>query len=315
MSPSVRTIVPVRDPEALAILKSVARSFYLSVRLLPAVMRRGVATAYLLARASDTLADAPGIAAPTRLQWLGDFEKSITTDMAGRLPAIDVPLPRGERMLLDSLPQVIHAAGSLPRCEARLVKDVVATIVSGQRLDIGRFATNAPGRIVALPDAGALDDYTHRVAGCVGVFWTRLGFATLGEAFSTMPAARLEVIGEAFGRGLQLVNILRDFPADLASGRCYLPVGDPYDPAALAACHAATIRVARPLLAEGEGYAAAMRLRRLRAAVLLPAWIGRDTLDLIARRRHPGDSSDPMKIRRRRVWGLLVRALCAPAPR
>jgi farnesyl-diphosphate farnesyltransferase len=309
----MRTIMPVRDPEALAILKSVARSFYLSVRLLPAAMRRGVATAYLLARASDTLADAPGIAARTRLQWLDAFEKSFTLDVSGRLPAIEVALPRGERVLLESLPQVIRAAASLPQCEARLVRQVVATIVSGQRLDIGRFATNAPGRIVALADAGELHDYAHRVAGSVGIFWTRLGFATLGGAFSTMPAARLEVIGEAFGRGLQLVNILRDFPADLASGRCYLPVGNPQDPAALAACHAATIGAARPLVAEGEAYAGAMRLMRLRAAVLLPAWIGRDTLDLIARPRQPGDTSHPMKIRRRRVWALLVRALCAPA--
>src|SRR5947209_9221272 len=29
--------------------------------------------------------------------------------------------------------------------------------------------------------------------------------------------------GIRFGKGLQLVNILRDIPADLATGRCYLP--------------------------------------------------------------------------------------------
>jgi Phytoene/squalene synthetase len=38
-----------------AILRSVSRSFYLSVRLLPAQLREPVALAYLLARATDTV--------------------------------------------------------------------------------------------------------------------------------------------------------------------------------------------------------------------------------------------------------------------
>ena len=30
-------------------------------------------------------------------------------------------------------------------------------------------------------------------------------------------------LGRRFGQGLQMVNILRDLPDDLAQGRCYLP--------------------------------------------------------------------------------------------
>ena len=41
----------------LALLRGVSRSFYLSIRLLPAPLRRPIAVAYLLARAADTLAD------------------------------------------------------------------------------------------------------------------------------------------------------------------------------------------------------------------------------------------------------------------
>ena len=37
----------------------------------------------------------------------------------------------------------------------------------------------------------------------------------------------LEPAGVRFGKGLQLVNILRDLPKDLRMGRCYLPVRDP----------------------------------------------------------------------------------------
>ena len=68
-----------------------------------------------------------------------------------------------------------------------------------------------------------LDDYTYRVAGCVGEFWTKICRAHL------FPKAKLNekqfiADGIRFGKGLQLVNILRDLPADLKKGRCYLPL-------------------------------------------------------------------------------------------
>ena len=40
------------------LLSAVSRSFYLSMRFLPREMRSGVAVGYLLARATDTVADA-----------------------------------------------------------------------------------------------------------------------------------------------------------------------------------------------------------------------------------------------------------------
>jgi len=60
------------------------------------------------------------------------------------------------------------------------------------------------------------------VAGCVGEFWTKMCRAHL------FPQARLDetrLFADAvrFGKGLQLVNILRDLPVDLRKGRCYLP--------------------------------------------------------------------------------------------
>ena len=67
-----------------------------------------------------------------------------------------------------------------------------------------------------------LDDYIYRVAGCVGEFWTKICRAHV------FPEARLDdhqllEDGIRFGKGLQLVNILRDIPQDLRNGRCYVP--------------------------------------------------------------------------------------------
>ena len=44
-------------PEMSALLRGVSRSFYVSIRLLPAQLRQPVSVAYLLARATDTVAD------------------------------------------------------------------------------------------------------------------------------------------------------------------------------------------------------------------------------------------------------------------
>ena len=95
-------------------------------------------------------------------------------------------------------------------------------ITGGQELDLERFAGASAENIIALKSAIELDDYTYRVAGCVGEFWTQMCRAHL------FPHAELEdaqLFGDSirFGKGLQLVNILRDLPADLHKGRCYLP--------------------------------------------------------------------------------------------
>ena len=98
-----------------------------------------------------------------------------------------------------------------------LVREVLATIASGQTLDLERFAGASRENPVVLDDDAALEDYAWRVAGCVGAFWTKLGFLTLGDRFSKSPEPELLAQGIAYGKGLQLVNILRDLAADLAT--------------------------------------------------------------------------------------------------
>ena len=75
---------------------------------------------------------------------------------------------------------------------------------------------------IALQTNAELDDYTYRVAGCVGEFWTKICRAHLFPE-ARLDDAQLLANGIRFGKGLQLVNILRDLPADLRKGRCYLP--------------------------------------------------------------------------------------------
>ena len=80
-----------------------------------------------------------------------------------------------------------------------------------------------PTQIIALQQDTELDDYTYRVAGCVGEFWTKMCRAHL---FSDVKLDDAQLLGDGvrFGKGLQLVNILRDLPRDLQEGRCYIPM-------------------------------------------------------------------------------------------
>jgi len=107
--------------------------------------------------------------------------------------------------------------------DQKLIRDVLDIITSGQELDLKRFGTaTGSTKLIALQTDAELDDYTYRVAGCVGRFWTRI---CLAHQFSTVQTTTpsFEESGVRFGKGLQLFNILRDIPADLVNGRCYIP--------------------------------------------------------------------------------------------
>ncbi|HEV3409557.1 MAG TPA: squalene/phytoene synthase family protein, partial [Chthoniobacterales bacterium] len=73
MSTSDVSIAALRGP----ILRSVSRSFYLSIRLLPRRLRDPIALAYLLARATDTIADTAEIDVPVRAEELRRLADSI----------------------------------------------------------------------------------------------------------------------------------------------------------------------------------------------------------------------------------------------
>jgi farnesyl-diphosphate farnesyltransferase len=263
------------------VLKGVSRSFYLSLRLLPKPMRRAASLGYLLARTTDTLADSAGVPTASRLHYLDQLVDTVCN--AGRPPRWPVALLNSipdsrERHLLESTGDILESLARLPVDEFALVREVLEIIASGQRLDLSRFAEASGERPATLEDDAALEDYAWRVAGCVGAFWTKLGFLTMGERFSKAPEPVLLEQGIAFGKALQLVNILRDVVTDLADGRCYLPVADPRDTREILVCHGRWLAITDGWLANGEAYAKTLGSRRLRAATILPAMLARETL-------------------------------------
>ena len=206
-------------------LRDTSRSFYLTLRILPGAVRPQIGLAYLLARTTDTIADTELVPLEARLQALANLRDRI---MGAPSPELNLAqlspsqTSEPEKLLLERAEETLRVFNGLAEADKRLIHDVLSTIISGQELDLQRFGPPHPPNPRALDTEAELDDYTYRVAGCVGEFWTRLCRAHL------FPRARVDDAtllrdGIRFGKGLQLVNVLRDIPADLSNGRCYIP--------------------------------------------------------------------------------------------
>jgi farnesyl-diphosphate farnesyltransferase len=207
------------------LLKDVSRSFYLTLRVLPGKIRAQIGLAYLLARTTDTIADTGVVPVEQRLRALQLLRDRIMGQTSERLDFGELARNQGspaERVLLQKCESSLALLGSLSAGDAQLIRAVLDIITSGQELDLRRFANASKEHIVALRTEDELDDYIYRVAGCVGEFWTKM---CRNHLFATarLEEAALLAKGIRFGKGLQLVNILRDIPPDLRQGRCYLP--------------------------------------------------------------------------------------------
>jgi farnesyl-diphosphate farnesyltransferase len=208
-----------------SLLRDVSRSFYLTMQVLPGAVRPQIGVAYLLARTSDTIADTEIVPVESRIEALTALRRRILGQGGGVLPFSRWPQPQPagpEQLLLARCGEIIGLLEGLEEADRRRVREVLETIIGGQELDLKRFNGATAQRIVALETAAQLDDYTYRVAGCVGEFWTRMCRAHL-IAEAALDDDSLLQKGIRFGKGLQLVNILRDLPQDLRNGRCYVP--------------------------------------------------------------------------------------------
>src|SRR6185369_10699959 len=207
------------------LLKATSRSFYLTLRILPEPVRPQIGLAYLLARTTDTIADTQIVPVAERVAALGQLRARILGQQSGRMEFKALAQHQGSPSERAILERVEETLGLLEECvpeDRVLIREVLRIITSGQELYLTRFAGASADHLVALRTEAELDDYTYRVAGCVGEFWTRICRAHLFKA-AKLDDETLQKQGVRFGKGLQLVNILRDLAADLRQGRCYLP--------------------------------------------------------------------------------------------
>ena len=217
------------------LLKSVSRSFYLTLAVVPSDVRAQVGTAYLLARAADTIADTGLIERPLRLrhltrlrEWIMDPAKHREAVQEIRSVLLDSGTDSAERTLLSHLEECGALLESFTEADQALIRWVLGILTQGMQKDLTDFPgetipAGGGGTLAALKTPADLDLYTYNAAGCVGEFWTRLMCAHRA-ALRDWNVERMAQAGVRFGKGLQYTNVLRDIPADLRRGRCYVPV-------------------------------------------------------------------------------------------
>jgi farnesyl-diphosphate farnesyltransferase len=212
------------------LLASVSRSFYLTLKALPKQLREPISLAYLLARTADTIADTSQVPAGVRLSSLEQFAGLISGDTNQKDGFVEQlaadfqqhQTDQAEARLMQRASEALQWLASMSGSRLQAIRSVLKHIIDGQRADIVRFPGS--GELSSLATASELENYTWQVAGCVGEFWTELCFSEMDEAF--MPGSEpqaLKELGASYGKGLQLVNILRDLGKDRDLGRCYFP--------------------------------------------------------------------------------------------
>ena len=315
-----------------SLLESTSRSFYPTLKYLPKKIRGQIGLLYLLARVADTIADSKE-GETEELKRLLSLYNDVAQGKSESLPDFseiaDIQDNESEAELLRNVSDVIEGLGEYSESDRERMLECLDTIVGGQILDLDRFGVaKEGGEISSLLDNKEMDDYTYRVAGCVGVFWTKMSLAHL-MSLGRHKEEELFAKGIRFGKALQMINILRDIPEDLRFGRCYIP-------SEALARHRLTpedlldksnIDKYRPLYDEylditndhldaaGEYIKMLPETQfRLKAACMLPVLIGQRTVTLL-REGNILDSADRIKVTRDEIKAYakkLLRALIIP---
>jgi len=314
------------------LLETTSRSFYPTLKYLPKKIRGQIGLLYLLARVADTIADSKVGETKELIDALtqyNDVAQGRKQDLPDLMELANIQSNPDEGELLRNVRQVVDALSVYGRDDQVRMLECLDIIVSGQIMDLQRFGiAREGGNISSLDSDEELDDYTFRVAGCVGVFWTKMSLAHMMKLSKEKEKLFFEN-GIRFGKALQMINILRDIPEDLRFGRCYIPghrlaehgltPNDLLEPS--------NIEKFRPLydtyldltcehLDADVEYIRMIpdRQLRLKAASMLPVLIGQRTVTLL-REGNILDSEEKIKVTRDEMKGYfkkLLRALIIP---
>ena len=315
-----------------ALLEATSRSFYPTLKYLPKKIRGQIGLLYLLARVADTIADSKHGDTNVLLDALrayNDVAQGRPESLPDFSDIAELQTNASEAELLRNVKDVVEGLKVYSHEDQERMLECLDVIVGGQILDLERFGpAKEGGEISALVNDEELDDYTFRVAGCVGVFWTKMSLAHL---MSLSPQKEKEFFdkGVRFGKALQMINILRDIPEDLRFGRCYIPSEAlaRYDLLPKDLLDDGNIEKFRPLydeyldLANGHFDAAVEYIRmlpegqfRLKASCMLPVLIGQRTVTLL-RTGNILNSDERIKVTRDEIKVYarkLLRALLIP---
>lgn len=203
----------IAQSSALRVLEQTSRTFYLPITRLPGKLQEAVASGYLCMRAIDEIEDHPDIDGSIKASILKTVSSLLQAQTTTKQFAHDV-FQTFFRNLKVQLPEVsiriAEWACYAPAAIAPRIWEATASMAD-------RMASWAESgfNIVTKSD---LDRYTYAVAGAVGLL-----MCDIWGWYENSQLDRSKAI--QFGRGLQLVNILRNRQEDLLRGIDFYPEG------------------------------------------------------------------------------------------
>lgn len=193
--------------DAMEMLRTTSRTFYIPISRLPSPLLRSVGAAYLCFRAIDEIEDHEDLSTDIKLEQLKQIGRHLQQlcerKVAAEFPKCHPELPEVTQRLPDWLSLVPTDLFSLVAESVGSMADAMAEWVkSGWKIQ----------------SENDLERYTDDVAGAVGVLLCQLWQAHDG----TLPDP---VGASALGRGLQAVNILNNRDTDLSRNVNFFPDG------------------------------------------------------------------------------------------
>lgn len=204
-----------------SILKSVSRTFALTIPLLPPSLEKVVANTYLLCRIIDTIEDATCIDLKTKQDLSALFLTTLqgttppeTFDAASRI-AFSQHAHLAEKNLMENLSRVLQVFYSGHQEQQDAVVHCVQVMSEGMAHFHHR--QNPHG----LANLAEFERYCYVVAGVVGEMLTKL-FSFYSPEFAKNISGK-EFLALSFGQALQMTNILKDSAEDKSRGVSWQP--------------------------------------------------------------------------------------------
>jgi len=202
--------------ERYKLLRSVSRTFALSIEQLPPILREATGVAYLLFRVSDCLEDSQAMSAERKALHLQTWAKVLE----GTSPVRKLTNEISDLDNSDPEVNVAQNAG-LVLDELRLLppeaQEFIIRRVRKSTLGMARWQEHGP----FVEDEAALDDYMHEVAGRVGYLVTDL-FAWHSPRIRERKEQLIPLSREC-GLALQTVNVIRGMRKDYDRGWVFVP--------------------------------------------------------------------------------------------
>lgn len=210
----------------IKILPKVSRTFAPTIQRLPRPLFLQVTVAYLLCRVADTIEDSVILTIKQKQDLLEQYanilerENSTTIELNAFMTQISAfPQEGSDHELVHNFPLILSVYNKFPKKVRIGISTWVVEMISGMRKYVQSKNNSSQNFLKTLKD---LDDYIYYVAGTVGNLITTL-FSHYSHKITHKITKQLKKYAVPVGKGLQMVNIIRDMPDDWKCNRSYMP--------------------------------------------------------------------------------------------